>query len=148
MTLLAFAAAFNLIPLEDYIGFQISISLRSLLGIFIIALPMVLFASAVQMVIVSFTRSFKEAQTYTAFLPLIPAMPGILIGFMSIKPTIWHMLIPTFGQQMLISQYMRGETIDPWQMLVAALVSLLWTAAAAWLAIRLYQRERIIQGAR
>jgi len=148
ITLLAFAAAFNLIPLEEYVGFQISIGLNAILGIFIIALPMILFASAIQMVVVSFTRSFKEAQTSTAFLPLIPAMPGILIGFMAIKPTLWHMLIPTFGQQMLINQYMRGEAIDPLNMLVSALVCLLWTAVAAWLAVRLYQRERIIQGAR
>jgi len=49
---------------------------------------------------------------------------------------------------MLINQYMRGEAIDPLNMLVSALVCLLWTAVAAWLAVRLYQRERIIQGAR
>ena len=104
LTLLAFALAFNLLPLEDYIGYQITIDPRALVGIFLIALPMILLASSLQMVVATSTRSFKEAQTYVAFLPLIPALPGIGLAFLPVKPSPWNMLIPTFGQQLMINQ--------------------------------------------
>jgi len=82
LTLIAFAIAFNAFPLEDYVGFQLTINIPALVGIFLIALPMILLASGLQMIIATFTRSFKEAQTYVAFLPLIPALPGIGLAFL------------------------------------------------------------------
>ncbi len=100
MTLLAFAVAFNVFPIEDYVGFQLTLDVAALAAIFLISLPMILLASSLQMIIATFTRSFKEAQTYVAFLPLIPALPGIGLAFAPIKPSLWAMLIPTFGQQL------------------------------------------------
>lgn len=144
--LMAFALAFNVFPLEDYIGIQLSIDLTALAWIFVIALPMVLLASALQMIIATFTRSFKEAQTYVAFLPLIPALPGIGLAFLPVKPTLWTMLIPTFGQQLLINQLMRGEAVNPINALASAAMTILVSVGLTYLAIRLYQRERLLFG--
>jgi sodium transport system permease protein len=148
VTLLAFALAFNAFPLEDYIGYPMSIDLRALVGIFIISLPMILLASAVQMIITSFTRSFKEAQTYVGFLPLIPALPGIGLAFMPIKARLWTMMIPTFGQQLLINQMMRGEPIDPLNIIVSTAVTTLAAIALIFVAIHLYRQERLLFGAK
>ena len=144
--LMAFALAFNVFPLEDYIGIQLSIDLTALGWIFVIALPMVLLASALQMIIATFTRSFKEAQTYVAFLPLIPALPGIGLAFLPVKPTLWTMLIPTFGQQLLINQLMRGEAVSPINAGASAAMTILVAIGLTYAAIRLYQRERLLFG--
>ncbi|MFM8320986.1 MAG: ABC transporter permease [Chloroflexota bacterium] len=148
LNLLAFSAAFNLIPLEDYLGFQLTIDPLAMVGIFLIAIPMVLLASAVQMIVASFTRSFKEAQTYVSFLPLVPALPGMLIAFLPVKPGLVHMLVPTFGQQLIINQLMRGEPVDPLLAAVSTVVTLVLAAALVWVAVRLYQRERVVFGGR
>lgn len=148
VTLLAFAIAFNLIPLEDYVGIQLTINPVALMGIFLISLPMILLASALQMIVASFTHSFKEAQTYVAFLPLIPALPGILLAFLPVKPSLWTMLVPTFGQQLLINQLMRGEPLAPTNVVVSTLVTLLLAAVLTLVAIFLYGKERIILGNR
>jgi len=148
VTLLAFALSFNAFPIEDYIGYPMSIDLRALVGIFIISLPMILLASAVQMIITSFTRSFKEAQTYVGFLPLIPALPGIGLAFMPIKARLWTMMIPTFGQQLLINQMMRGEPIDPLNIIVSTAVTTLAAIALIFVAIHLYRQERLLFGAK
>lgn len=148
ITLLAFAVAFNAFPLEDFIGIQMTIDPAALVGIFLISLPMILLASSLQMIVASFTRSFKEAQTYVAFLPLIPALPGILLAFLPVKPTIWAMLIPTFGQQLLINQLMRGEPLSAVNVALSTLVTLIAAAIFTLIAIRLYKREHIILGAR
>jgi sodium transport system permease protein len=146
ITLIAFAITFNYFPLEDYVGIQLTINLNALAAIFLVGLPMILLASALQMIIATFTRSFKEAQTYVSFLPLIPALPGIGLAFIPIKENIWMMLIPTFGQQLLINQLMRGEMVNPVYIAVSALSTLVVAVLLIGIAIRLYQREGIVFG--
>jgi sodium transport system permease protein len=147
-TLLAFAGAFNLFPLEEYVGFQLTIDLGALGAIFLISLPMVFLAASLQMIIATFARSFKEAQTYTGFLPLIPALPGIGLVFLPVKPHLWTMLIPTFGQQILINQFLRGEPVDPLYILASTAATLVLGGVLTVLAMRLFNQERIIFGAR
>ncbi len=144
LTLAAFSVAFNLTPLEEYVGFQMTIDISTLWGIFWISLPIIFLASALQMVVASFTRSFKEAQTYLPLLSLIPAMPGIFLAFLPVKPGLSNMLIPTFGQQLLINQLMRGETLNPINLLVSTAATLALTVALIIVAIKLYQREKIL----
>jgi sodium transport system permease protein len=55
LTLVAFAIGFNVFPIEDYVGFQVSIDVNAMIGIFLISLPMILLASALQMIIATFT---------------------------------------------------------------------------------------------
>jgi sodium transport system permease protein len=148
INLLAFALAINYFPLEDYLGVQIQLDVRALTGIFFISLPMIVLASALQMIIATFTRSFKEAQTYVGFLPLIPALPGIGLAFLPIKPSLWIMLIPTFGQQILINQFLRSEPISWSNVFVSALTTIAFSILLILIAIRLYSSERILGSAK
>lgn len=148
INLLAFAVAFNAFPLEDYVGFQLTVSITSFVGIFFVSLPMVLLASALQMVIATFARSYKEAQTYVGFLPLIPALPGIGLAFLPVKATLWVMMIPTFGQQILINQLMRGEPLNATHITVSVVTTLIVSILLMIVAIKLYEREQLIFGAR
>lgn len=147
-TLIGFGAVFNLIPLEEFIGFQMTIDLIALVWVFLISIPMIFLAAALQMIIATFARTFKEAQTYTSFLPLIPALPGLGLAFLPIKPALWTMFIPTFGQQILINQFMRGEPVSTLNILVSSLVTLAAAFLFSLIAIRLFERERVIFGAR
>lgn len=146
LCLVGFWVVFNAFPLEDYIGFQLSVSPVALAGIFLISIPMTLLASGLQMVIATFTRSFKEAQTYVSFLPLIPAIPGMALAFLPVKASLWTMLIPTFGQQILILQLMRGEALSAVYLWISTLITLLVAGILIFIAILLYQRERVIFG--
>jgi sodium transport system permease protein len=148
LTLVAFAIGFNVFPIEDYVGFQVSIDVNAMVGIFLISLPMILLASALQMIIATFTHSFKEAQTYVAFLPLIPALPGIALAFIPVRATFLNMAIPTFGQQLLINQLMRGEPIDPMNVVVSVISTTLCAILLVYLAVQLFKRERILMGAK
>jgi sodium transport system permease protein len=146
LTLGAFAVGFNLIPLEEYVGFQLSINLSTLGAIFLLSVPMMLLASGLQMVVATFTRSFKEAQTYVTLLPFIPALPGLGIAFFPVRAQVWMMMIPTFGQQILINQFMRGEYVNLIHVIVSVISTLIAAALLVILAIKLYGREKIIFG--
>jgi len=142
-TLLGFGLMINFLPLAE-LPVQLSLSVESLAGIFLISLPMMVLAAALQFIIATFTRSFREAQNYLSLLPLIPALPGMFLAFVPFKPELWTMLIPTFGQQLLINQFMRGEAVAPINALVASAVTLGTGAALVVVAVRLFSREQVL----
>jgi sodium transport system permease protein len=146
ITLAGFAAIFMLLPVEKLLGFQIGMDGRVLVLIFLLCLPIVFLACAIQTLIASFTRTTKEAGTYLPFVSLIPSLPGIALAFLPVKPALWTMLIPTFGQQILINQFLRSEPVLGMNVLISALMTILLSVVISYLAIRLYKGERIIMG--
>lgn len=148
LTLVLFGAGFNLIPLEEFTGMQMNIDVRSLMTIFWLSLPVVLLASVMQIVVASFTRSFKEAQTYLGFLPLVAGMPGIFLAFAEVPQALWVWLIPIFSQMEMINQVMRGEALQPNGVLISAVSTLVAAVLLTLLAIHLYRRETILFGGR
>lgn len=146
VALLGFAAIINLAPLGESLGVQLQLDPSTIVGIFLITIPMMLLAGALQMLIATASRSVKEAQSYLGFLPLIPALPGLFLAFVPIRPTLWMMSIPTFGQQLLINQLMRGEAVSALFVTVSAATTLLAGVLFAVAAIRMFGRERILFG--
>ena len=144
ITLLGFGVVFNVLPVEDYLGVQLGLNAVTLLLILLVCLPIVFLASAIQMLVASFSLSTKEAGTYLPFIALIPSLPGLALAFFPVKPELWTMLIPTFGQQILINQFMRLEPFSTADAVISALVTVVLSAGITLLAIRLYNREQIV----
>jgi sodium transport system permease protein len=145
-TLVAFALLLGFVPLEESLGVRLSLEPGAVLAIFAITLPMILLAVPLQFIVATFTRSFKEAQNYLSFLPLVPALPGTILAFMPVKPTWAAMAVPTFGQQILINQVLRGEVIRPAHVALSAAVTATVGVLLVAVAVRLYARERILFG--
>lgn len=144
-TLIGFVVMLNFVPLDE-LGVRVDLDPVSIVGIFLIAVPMMLLAGSLQMIIASYTRSYKEAQNYLGLLPLIPALPGMFLAYLPVKPDLWNMLIPTFGQQLLINQLMRGEGLNVVHVLISVGVTLVAGTVLTWLAIRLYEGEQVVLG--
>ena len=53
------------------------------------------------------------------------------------------MLIPTFGQQVLINQILRGEPIQASYVVITTVFTVLTSVAFTYGAVKLYQQERI-----
>lgn len=144
ITLAGFGAIFYFLPIEEVLGIPIRLNFDTLTAIFLVCLPIVLLACAIQTLIASFTRTTKEAGTYLPFVGLIPALPGIALAFLPVKPDLWTMLIPTFGQQVLINQFLRSEPILMSNVVISGLLTLLLSMLISWMAIRLYENEQIV----
>ena len=145
-TLLAFWVVLNFVPLERFIGIQPSLELGSVIAILGITVPIMFLAAILQILVATFTRSFKEAQTYLSLLPLAPALPGIFLVFLPVKVKLWMMAIPTFGQQLLMIKLMRGEAVEPLHVVVTVLATLALAALLLLVTVRLYQRESVVFG--
>lgn len=142
----AFALVFNVFPVERFMGMQLSVDVLALGAIFLICLPMVLLGGALQMIIATFTRTYKEAQSYVNWLPLVPALPGMVLAFLPVKATVGAMLIPTYGQQLLINQLIRGEVVNQLHVVVSTIATLVAAVILTFVAMRLYRREGILFG--
>ena len=146
ITLAGFAAIFQILPIEDLLGIRLGLDAGTLVSIFLICLPIVFLACAIQTLIASFTRTTKEAGTYLPFVGLIPSLPGLALAFLPVKPSLWTMLIPTFGQQILINQFLRSEPILTSNVIISALITLVTALLITFGAIKLYENERIVVG--
>ncbi|MFQ5958416.1 MAG: ABC transporter permease [Alphaproteobacteria bacterium] len=141
--LLAFGAMFTLIS-EGAAGVEGSPDAMAFFAVFAIAAPLMLLAVAVQVIIATVTRSFKETQTYLGLLPLLPSLPGMALVFIAFKGQHWMMAIPTFGQTLLFGQLVRGEPLNAVNVALASGVTAGVAVALLLLAARLYRRERLL----
>ena len=143
-TLIGFAVVLNF--LQSSFGARLELHLLTLVCVFLIALPIMPLAAALEVAIATFTRSVKEAQNYISFLTIIPALPGMFLALVPVKTELWAMLVPTFGQQLLINQVLWGGSVLPLNAIVSAVVTLLAGLIFMFVAARLYEREQILSG--
>ena len=112
--------------------------------IYLVSMPLILFAVSLQMIVATVTRSFKETQTYLGLLPLIPSLPGMLMVFIPIKAHAWMMTVPTLGQTVLFGQIIRGEAIDPGQVAIASVTTTVTAVILLYGAATMYRREQLV----
>ncbi len=102
------------------------------------------FVVALQMMIASYTKSFKEAQNYISAMLLIPAIPALLMAILPVKGSLWLALLPTVGQQLFINQILRAEEVRASQLWISSLSTLAAGAVLLALVVRRYSREAIL----
>ena len=144
--LVAFKLVFEVITRGEF-GLAVDLGVPMFAAIFLICLPLMAFAVAIQLIVATLTRSFKETQTYLGLLPLAPALPGLVLVFVSINAHPWMMAIPTFGQTLLVGQLVRGEPVSAVAVAIACATTALAAAALLYGAARLYERDVLLFGA-
>jgi sodium transport system permease protein len=141
-TLIAYTLMFRLVIWAD-IGIRAQPSLGTFALVFLVAAPVMALAVAVQVVIATVTRSYKETQTYLGLLPLLPSLPGMIMVFAPVTGQGWMMLVPTFGQNILFGALIRGEPVDPVQVALASVSTLALAALVLVFAARCYESEQV-----
>ncbi len=119
-------------------------SFATFAAIFMVGLPLMALAVAFQMAIALVARSMKEAQIYLGLLPLIPALPGMVLVFSPLKPTDAVAAVPLLGQLTIFNQLVAGEPVAGHQIIMSAGISLILAALIFWYAQRLFEREKLL----
>ncbi len=141
--LVSFVLAVPFVPLER-IGMSLQIGLLDCIAVFLIAVPLIVFAAGLLAVVASFAKSYKEAQTYLTIVILVPTFPLILTRLMNVETSIWLMLVPSLSQANLISDVISGQAVFATHIGLSALVTTGLAVAMTYLAIWLYKRETIL----
>ena len=121
-----------------------NLALPVAMKVFGVMLPFILLGAALLTVVASFTRSYKEAQSYLGVVLLVPTLPIIVAAIYTVKPTLELMAIPSLSQHLLLTALLKGEAIDPAFILVSAGSTLALGALLTWLAAVFYRREGIL----
>jgi len=136
-------ASIERVPLEQ-IGMSANFSPAVALAVFGATLPFVTVGAALLTVVASFTRSYKEAQTWLGAVLLVPTLPIAIAGLLDVRATAALMAVPSLSQHLLIQGLLRGEPLSAVYTAISVASTLALGAALTWLAGRLYQRERIL----
>ncbi|MFK7957469.1 MAG: ABC transporter permease [Lysobacterales bacterium] len=143
LVLIAFSFAIDLVPL-DKVGMSVEFGLSKVLRLFSVLWPMSLLAAAFMMVVASFTKSFKEAQTWLTMVILIPTLPLMMVMFLAPEANAVTMAIPSFSQALIITEAIKGEWVSLPLTLLSMGCTLVVGILLALLAVRLYQREGVL----
>ncbi len=144
LTVAGFTVALYFAPLEQ-MGMSSNFGPLVALKIILILTPFVPLGAALMTLVASFTKSYKEAQTYLGLVLLVPTLPLIIATFLNIRPDLSLMWIPSLSQHLLIIELIKAEPLNLGYLGVSTTSTLLFGALLAWLAIRLYDRERLLR---
>ena len=140
---LSIAASLRVMPLETF-GMSAAFGPAAVLGVFAAVAPFTLLAASLLTVVASFTRTYKEAQSWLGVVLLVPTVPIAVAGVLGLSPKAPLMALPSLSQHFLVQAVIRGEALPlAWQLLAAG-SCLALGLALAWLAGRLYRREAIL----
>jgi sodium transport system permease protein len=137
------AVSLKAVPLETF-GMSANFGPGTVWRVFLVVAPFALVAAALLTVVASFTRTYKEAQSWLGIVLLVPTVPIAIASVLSVQPQAVLMLVPSLSQHLLIQGLIRGEPL-PWAWAALAAASCIALGLAlAWLAGRLYRREAIL----
>jgi sodium transport system permease protein len=119
INLAAFVVVFQFVPL-DRLGMSANVGVLTALEFFGICLPFVPLGAALMMLVASFTRSYREAQTYLTSVLLVPTLPIAFASIYSLKTRSSLMLVPSLSQHLLMTSVLKDEPIAPLDFAVSA----------------------------
>lgn len=143
ITVSGFSIGLGFVDLQA-LGMQANFGWKIALGVFVIMLPFTLFGAGMMTVVASFTRSYKEAQTWLTVVLLIPTIPILLAALYDLEAESRLMLIPSLSQHLLITSLMKGDALRADWLAASAISTLVAGLLLAWIATRLYRREAIL----
>jgi sodium transport system permease protein len=119
LCLAAFVCVFQFVPL-DRLGMSANLGPKTALTFFAICLPFVPLGAALMTLVASFTRSYREAQTYLTSVLLVPTLPIAFASIYSLKTKTALMLIPSLSQHLLMTSVLKDEPIAAVDVLLSA----------------------------
>jgi sodium transport system permease protein len=143
LSLTAFVCVFRFVPLER-LGMSANLGAGTALIFFAICLPFVPLGAALMTLVASFTRSYREAQTYLTAVLLVPTLPIAFASIYSLKTRSSLMFIPSLSQHLLMTSVLKDEAVAAADVWVSAAASLAVAAVLMVLTARHWRRETML----
>jgi sodium transport system permease protein len=119
--------------------------LSVILGVIVMSLPLALFVDVVLMIVSVRTKAFKDAQSAATPIGLATIAPAMAAAFITPTNTLFY-LIPVYGPSALVSAMATGTQIPALAYVFAVMGSLAAAAVGFVIAIRFFNRERMLYG--
>jgi sodium transport system permease protein len=143
LTLVGFVLTLKHLPLEE-LGMSSGFNLWTAVAAFFLLAPFALLGAFLMTLVASFTRSYKEAQTWLGLLLIVPTLPVAVATLLNVQPTQALMWVPSMSQHLLITALIRQDSIAAGMLAQCVLSTLIYAGGIALLTIRLYKREALL----
>ena len=143
ISLTAFVFVFRFVPLER-LGMSANLGVSTALTFFAICVPFVPLGAALMTFVASFTRSYREAQTYLTTVLLVPTLPIAFASIYSLKTKSSLMFIPSLSQHLLMTSVLKDEPIAVFDVVASAGSSALFALMLILLTARHWRRETML----
>ncbi len=143
ISLTAFVLVFRFVPLER-LGMSANLGAGTALKFFAICLPFVPLGAALMTLVASFTRSYREAQTYLTAVLLVPTLPIAFASIYSLRTESTLMFIPSLSQHLLMTSVLKDEPVAAMDLLASAGSSVGFALLLFLLTAKHWRRETML----
>ena len=114
LSLLAFYVSIGFMPLEE-LGMTPNFGLDVVVAALAIFLPFILVGAALMTLVASFTKSYREAQTWLSVVLIAPTLPILIVSILTLRPRVEFMFIPSLSQHLLLVDMVKNEPINAYR---------------------------------
>ena len=143
LSLGSFFVALKFMPLDE-LGMTPNFGPLTVAAAFLVLSPFILLGAAVMTLVASFTKSYREAQTWLSVVLLAPTLPILIVSILTLRPRLEFMFVPSLSQHLLLIDMVKNEPLDPLHVAISAGSTLLLGALLTWVCARLYRREGLL----
>jgi sodium transport system permease protein len=143
LSLTSFYFVLKFVPLED-LGMTPNFGPDVVLKGWLLLVPFALVGAALMTLVASFTKSFKEAQTWVSVVLLAPTLPILIVSILMVRPSTALMFIPSLSQHLLLVGLIKNEPLNSLHVLVSVVGTLAVGVLLTWICARLYRREGLL----
>ncbi len=143
LTVAIFAVVLRPVDLARF-GMTLNFGPLTAAEIVLCCLPLVPVGAGLMTIVASFTRSYREAQTYLGLILVIPTLPLVFASALGVRPSAALMAVPSLSQHFLVTSLLRDEPIPGLYLALSVGVTLAVGALLIGIAGRLYHREALL----
>ena len=131
------------VPQSGDFGFAASVSMKSLVVVFAMVVPLAVLFSAALLAIALFAKSYREAQSYISPLTIVVMLPAVVSVLPGVELNAGLSLIPVLNTSLVSKEIVSGVYHWGYMALIFG-SSCLYAAVALWIAIALFQQESVL----
>lgn len=143
LSLVSFYFVLQFVPLEE-LGMTPNFGPAEVVIAFLLLVPFTLLGAALMTLVASFTKSFKEAQTWVSVVLLAPTMPILVASIMMVRTSTELMLVPSLSQHLLLVGLIKNEPLNAFNIALSVGSTLLAGVILTLICARLYRREGLL----
>lgn len=143
LSLLAFYVVLKFMPLEQ-LGMTPNFGLPVVFAAFLLLLPFILLGASLMTLVASFTKSYKEAQTWLSVVLIAPTLPILVVSILTLRPKLEFMFVPSLSQHLILVDMVKNEPLNGLHIAISVGSTLVFGAILTWLCARLYRREGLL----
>jgi len=143
LSLTTFHFVLGFMPLQE-LGMTPNFGLDVVFVAFLLLVPFALVGASLMTLVASFTKSFKEAQTWVSVVLLAPTMPILIVSILQVRASTALMFVPSLSQHLLLVGLIRNEPLNMLHVVVSVVGTLAVGAILTLICARLYRREGLL----